>query len=487
MTEDFIERGALSGKWNLVLAALPYGIGILDENGYIIYANPACLEVVNYSISQMIGQNIDKFLPNGVNFVEILSSKKPFSYSRVSPSGGTVVTDIIPFDTEQETGGAILLVKDDQQLKNVTEQLQWAIAKVEYLEQRLKEEKESGWYSGRMRSESLEQKMIRSIKPGKAFEKFIGMSQKALDLLGVSAKAAKVQSTVLLCGKSGTGKELIAEGIHQASSRAQGPFVRINCAAIPEGLLESEMFGHERGAFTGAVKRKLGKFEQAHKGTIFLDEIGEMELNMQTKLLRVLQNGCFERVGGEETIRVDARIVAATNRNMEQIVKAGEFREDLYYRLNVIPIQLPTLNERKEDIPLLVDYFLRKYCREFGKQIMGIKKAAMDVLICYDWPGNVRELQNIMERMVALTDSSYIELDDIPDCCYCMETPKISVEAGNLYGVIMQGELFSLAEYEKHIIKAALEKHGSYTAAGKALGITHKTVAAKAQKYGIDK
>lgn len=487
MTEDFIERGALSGKWNLVLAALPYGIGILDENGYIIYANSACLEVVNYSIIQMIGQSIDKFLPNGVNFVEIRSSKKPFRYSRVSPSGGTVVTDIIPFDTEQETGGAILLVKDDQQLKNVTEQLQWAMAKVEYLEQRLKEEKESGWYSGRMRSESLEQKMIRSIKPGKAFEKFIGMSQKALDLLGVSAKAAKVQSTVLLCGKSGTGKELIAEGIHQASSRAQGPFVRINCAAIPEALMESEMFGHERGAFTGAVKRKLGKFEQAHKGTIFLDEIGEMELNMQTKLLRVLQNGCFERVGGEETIRADVRIVAATNRNMEQMVKEGEFREDLYYRLNVIPIQLPTLNERKEDIPLLVDYFLRKYCREFGKQIMGIKKAAMDALICYDWPGNVRELQNIMERMVALTDSSYIELDDIPDCCYCMEAPKISVEAGNLYGAIMQSELFSLAEYEKHIIKAALEKHGSYTAAGKALGITHKTVAAKAQKYGIDK
>ena len=487
MTEDFIERGALSGKWNLVLAALPYGIGILDENGYIIYANPACLEVVNYSISQMIGQNIEKFLPNGVNFVEIRSSKKPFSYSRVSPSGGMVVTDIIPFDTEQETGGAILLVKDDQQLKNVTEQLQWAMAKVEYLEQRLKEEKESGWYSGRMRSESLEQKMIRSIKPGKAFEKFIGMSQKALDLLGVSAKAAKVQSTVLLCGKSGTGKELIAEGIHQASSRAQGPFVRINCAAIPEALMESEMFGHERGAFTGAVKRKLGKFEQAHKGTIFLDEIGEMQLNMQTKLLRVLQNGCFERVGGEETIRADVRIVAATNRNMEQIVKEGEFREDLYYRLNVIPIQLPTLNERKEDIPLLVDYFLRKYCREFGKQIMGIKKAAMDALICYDWPGNVRELQNIMERMVALTDSSYIELDDIPDCCYCMDPPKTSAEAGNLYGAIMQGDLFSLAEYEKHIIKAALEKHGSYTAAGKALGITHKTVAAKAQKYGIDK
>ncbi|XER05866.1 Anaerobic nitric oxide reductase transcription regulator NorR [Sporomusa rhizae] len=487
MTGDFNGINVLSEQWSLVLAALPYGIGIIDETGDIVYVNPACLDIMSQSVSRMIGQKIDNFLPCGVIFKELLPSRKSFSYSNSSPNGGMMTIEILPVGAEPEVRGAVLLARDDRDLKTVKEQLQWAMDKVKYLEQKLKEEKESGWNSGRMKSESLEQKIIRSIKPGKTFEKFIGMSQKVLDLLAVAAKAAKVQSTVLICGKSGTGKELVAEGIHQASSRAQEAFVRINCAAIPEALIESEMFGHEKGAFTGAVKRKIGKFEQAHQGTIFLDEIAEMEPSMQTKLLRVLQNGCFERVGGEETIRVDVRIIAATNREMEQMVKTGQFREDLYYRLNVIPIQLPSLNERKEDIPLLVDHFLKKFCHEFGKQSIGIKKAAMDVLVSYDWPGNVRELQNIMERMVALTDSSYIEMEDIPDCCYCKEKLEISADAGNIYGAIMQGELFSLAEYEKHIIKAALEKHGSYTAAGKALGITHKTVAAKAQKYGIDK
>lgn len=487
MTGDFMERNTLSEKWDLILTALPYGIGVIDKNGYIVYVNSALLKVVNQPASYMLGQNMDSFLPCGINSTEILSAKKPFCYSSPSPNGGTVAADIIPLETEEGNNGAVWLVRDEQDMRAVKEQLQWAMDKLKYLEQRLKEESKSGWYPGRMRSESVGQKMIRSIKPGKAFEKFIGMSPKVLDLLAVAAKAAKVQSTVLICGKSGTGKELVAEGIHQASSRAQEAFVRINCAAIPAALIESEMFGHERGAFTGAVKRKTGKFEQAHNGTIFLDEIGEMELSMQTKLLRVLQNGCFERVGGEETIHADVRVIAATNKDLEQIVKKGLFREDLYYRLNVIPIQLPSLNERREDIPLLVDHFLKKFGREFGKQVIGIKKAAMDVLVGYDWPGNVRELRNIMERMVALTDSSYIELDDVPACCYGKDTSDRNVEPDNLYGAIMQGELFSLAEYEKHIIKAALEKHGSYTAAGKALGITHKTVAAKAQKYGLDK
>lgn len=471
---------------NSILEALPHKLAIIDENGCVIYVNPAYLKFIDRPVRQVIGENINKFLSRSVDFPKVCSAKTSLSYTNFSPNGDTVVIDIIPFGTEKEASGAIVVVKDDGMLREVTEQLQLATAKVEYLEQKLQAEKETGWYSGRMRSEPAESKMVRSIRHGKAFEQFIGMSQKVLDLLAIAAKAAKVQSTVLICGKSGTGKELIAEGIHQASSRAQGAFVKINCAAIPESLMESEMFGHEKGAFTGAIKRRIGKFEQAHKGTIFLDEIGEMEPSMQAKLLRVLQNGCFERVGGEDTLRVDVRIIAATNRNMEQIVKEGNFREDLYYRLNVIPIQLPPLCERKEDIPLLVDHFLKKFSSEFSKRIIGIKKIAMDMLMHYDWPGNVRELQNIIERMVVLTDSSYIEADDVPECCHC-EEPSKSVKPGNLYGAIIQGELFSLAEYEKYIIKAALEKHGSYTAAGKALGITHKTVAAKAQKYGIDK
>ncbi|WP_346353067.1 sigma-54 interaction domain-containing protein [Azotosporobacter soli] len=368
----------------------------------------------------------------------------------------------------------------EEQVRQLKEELELSYRKVEFLEKKSRQMKEASWHTGRLKSESQEQKMLRSLKAGKAFERFIGVNQTVLELLALAAKAAKVQSTVLLCGASGTGKELIAEGIHQASPRAQGPLVKINCAAIPENLLESELFGHEKGSFSGAIKRKLGKFELAHCGTIFLDEIGEMELNMQAKLLRVLQNSQFERVGGEETIEVDVRIIAATNQNMERLVKENRFRADLYYRLNVIPIYLPSLTDRKQDIPLLLDHFMKKFSQDLGKKILGIKNEAMEALVNYDWPGNTRELRNIVERMVALTDNSYIGLEDIPACCMAerMKPPDDSI--------IKAGELFPLAEYEKQIIRAALEKHGSYTAAGKVLGITHKTVAAKAHKYGID-
>jgi len=204
---------------------------------------------------------------------------------------------------------------------------------------------------------------------------------------------------------------------------------------------------------------------------------------MQTKLLRVLQNNTFERVGGEVTLRVDVRVVAATNRDLAQLVKDGRFREDLYYRLNVIPIYLPPLKDRKEDIPLLVDHFLKQFDQQMGKQISGISQAAMDTLIRYDWPGNVRELKNIIERIVVLTDASYIDVDDLP-YFLCRETDAGN-DPGALYGSIIKEKIFPLEEYEKQIIRAALAKHGSYTAAAKVLGITHKTVAAKAQKYGL--
>jgi transcriptional regulator with PAS, ATPase and Fis domain len=487
MPESLIAGCVLPDNTDLVLEALPCGIGIIDEQGCIIYANSAYARITNQPRSQINGQNIARTLSGDISIRELYAGQRTFHYNCLTPTGTIVSADIVPLELGGGFGRAVLLVADDQELRAVKEQLQWATAKVEHLEQKLKKVIESGWHVGRMRIESPEDKLIRSLKPGRAFERIIGMSPRILELLAVADKAAKVQSTVLLTGKSGTGKELVAEGIHQASSRAQGPFVRINCAAIPETLLESELFGHERGAFTGAVKRKTGKFEQADQGTLFLDEIGEMTPSMQTKLLRVVQNGCLERIGGEETIRVDVRIIAATNRDIEKMVQAGQFREDLYYRLNVIPLTLPPLKDRKEDIPLLVNHFLKKFSLAFGKPVQGIKKTAMDALVCYDWPGNVRELQNIMERMVALTDGTCLELEDVPAGCHSRETSPHANEPDSLYGAIIQGELFSLAEYEKHIIRAALAKHGSYTAAGKALGITHKTVAAKAQKYGIDK
>lgn len=500
----------LKESQNLIFESMPNGICILDINGYITYANSALLEIVSQLPEKIIGQHINSFSLTGLNGEELFFGRKVMNFVIEMSNGISVVADISPIFVGENFTSAILVVQDSKEIRSLKNQLQIAIAKVKHLEEKLTQNKEAGWFSARMKSElseqkvtsnkengwysssnmkseSPEQKMLRTMKSGKAFEKFIGMSPKVLDALSLAAKAAKVQSTVLIRGSSGTGKELVAEGIHQASARSQGPFIKLNCAAIPVNLLESEFFGHEKGSFTGAIRKKLGKFELADKGTIFLDEIGEMEISMQTKLLRVLQNSQFERVGGEETIKVDIRVIAATNRNIEQMVKDGGFREDLYYRLNVIPVYLPPLQERKEDIPLLVDYFLKKFRQEFGKQIVGIKKSAMDALIRYDWPGNVRELQNIIERMIALTDSFYIELSDIPTSCINQESNKDAHMRDFFMSSSLKSEIFPLAEYEKNIIKVALDKYGSYTAAGKVLGITHKTVAAKAQKYGLSR
>ncbi len=222
------------------------------------------------------------------------------------------------------------------------------------------------------------------------------------------------KSTVLLTGQSGTGKELIAQAIHFFSPRAGQPFITVSCAALPETLLESELFGHEKGAFTGAIKQKAGRFELAHNGTIFLDEIGEIPLSVQVKLLRVLQSGEFERLGGTHTIRVDVRIVAATNRDLDEAVKIKAFREDLLYRLRVIELKLPPLTERKEDIPFLAHHFIAKYSQENGKSIQGLSKSVLDILKNYTWPGNIRELENCIEHAVVMAKSNFIDLEHLP-------------------------------------------------------------------------
>ncbi|MCK8827855.1 sigma 54-interacting transcriptional regulator [Natroniella acetigena] len=281
-------------------------------------------------------------------------------------------------------------------------------------------------------------------------------------------------------GESGTGKELVAEAIHYASDRKSEPFIRVNCAAIPPNLIESELFGHQQGVFTGAVNNKIGKFELADGGTIFWDEIGELLSELQVKLLRVLQERSFERVGGVENIEVDIRIITATNRDLEEMVEEGEFREDLYYRLNVIPIILPSLRERKGDIPLLAEHFLTKLAAKLDQRVDSISQAALQLLAEYSWPGNVRELQNIIERAINFTETAQITVDDLPDYLkqgYQGDDALVSLQA--------DGEVATWQDYEKEIIKLALEKHRSFNAAGKALGITHKTVTAKARKYGL--
>ncbi|WP_378954784.1 sigma 54-interacting transcriptional regulator [Pelosinus sp. sgz500959] len=477
----------LSGNVKVMLDMIDDGICIVDKEGYITFVNNFFSSVVNQPNERLIGRYINDVIPNVMECKDLAARKQ--IVGRISGIGTveTLVSIVNPIVADNRLLGSILVIKDEREINSLKEKLKILKIKTENLEKMLSKEKEANWHPQKYVGESLEQKFIRKMKIGSAFEKFIGMNEAVLNTIALAAKAAKVQSTVLIIGKSGTGKEVIAEGIHLASPRAKEPFVKINCAAIPINLLESELFGHEKGAFTGAIKRKLGKFELANNGTIFLDEIGEMDLAMQTKLLRVLQTSNFERVGGEETITVNIRVVAATNRELELMVKEGRFREDLYYRLNVIPLFLPPLKERKDDIPLLVDHFLKKFNKDFGKEIQGIKNSAMDALIKYDWPGNVRELRNIIERFVALADGSYIELSDLPLSIHqnTSENPENHLET--ISTSIIQGEVFLLEEYEKQIIRAALDKYGSYTAAGKVLGITHKTVAAKAQKYGIDK
>jgi two-component system response regulator HydG len=296
-------------------------------------------------------------------------------------------------------------------------------------------------------------------------------------LLETVSQVAPTEATVLITGESGTGKELIAGAVHYNSARARGPFVKLNCAAITESLLESELFGHEKGSFTGADRRKEGRFVQASGGSLFLDEVSEMPLNMQVKLLRVLQEREVTRVGGDGVISVDVRLIAATNRDLTAAVQSGQFREDLYYRLNVIMLELPALRQRREDIPLLAQHFLSRYTERNNRSIKGFTPQAMDRLNRYDWPGNVREMMNIVERAVVLSRGDHIEVGDLPPpLC----EPSASVEAA-----IPDAGMTSLEEVEKATILQTLNMvDGNKSEAARRLGVTRKTLHAKLKKYG---
>ena len=318
---------------------------------------------------------------------------------------------------------------------------------------------------------------------GKHFDRvnIIGQSPAMINLLETVAQVAASEATVLINGESGTGKELIAGAIHFNSPRKNGPFVKINCAAITETLLESELFGHEKGAFTGAEKRKEGRFVQAHKGSLFLDEVSEMTLAMQVKLLRVLQEREITRVGGDSAVEVDVRVIGATNRNLMNMIKEGSFREDLFYRLNVISLDIPPLRKRRDDIVLLAQHFLEYFAAKNRKQIKGFTPGAIDSMIRYDWPGNVRELMNAVERGVVLAGSEYLDVGDLTIIQKPMgeaaETPPALNTANNV---------ISLEQVEKDAVLRTLEAaNGNKSEAARRLGITRKTLHKKLKKYGI--
>jgi two-component system NtrC family response regulator len=309
------------------------------------------------------------------------------------------------------------------------------------------------------------------------FDGIIGESEKMREVLDLAGRVAASDATVLITGESGTGKELLAKGIHYNSGRANGPFIAVNCAAIPEQLLESELFGHMKGSFTGAVKDREGKFELADGGTLFLDEIGELRIDLQAKILRSLQERSIDRVGGSRPIAVDARVIAATNKDLERAVKEGAFREDLYYRLSVVTLLVPPLRERRQDIPLLVEHFLRKFNKSPDTII---SPEALSAIMAYGWPGNVRELENVMERASVLKRGSTISLADLPE--------KLTRKGGAVSDVILNlpDDGLSLEGLERDLIIKALEKHqGNQTRAAEYLRITRPTLIYRMEKYGL--
>ena len=320
------------------------------------------------------------------------------------------------------------------------------------------------------------------VKDKYSFDNMIGSSKKMEEIYLSASQVAKSDATVLILGESGTGKELLAKGIHMNSQRKDKPFVAINCGALPENLIESELFGHKKGAFTGAIADKKGKFEMADGGTLFLDEVAEIKPHMQVTLLRVLQEGIIDKVGGTEPFNVDVKIIAATNRDIEEDVSAGKFREDLYYRLCVVPLKLPPLRERKDDIPLLTDHFLTKYSEKSSIEKLKIEAKAMKIMIDYNWPGNVRELENLIERMIVMNLSGVISEEELPE--------RIRSRPQMIAKVFMElpDEGISLEDLEKELILKAYDKcEQNQSKTARFLGITRNTLLYRMDKFGIEK
>jgi two-component system response regulator AtoC len=320
----------------------------------------------------------------------------------------------------------------------------------------------------------------KEVKKEYNFSNMISKNEKMMGIFDTIGKVARYKSTILITGESGTGKELVAKAIHFNSDRSSSPFIAVNCGAIPETLLESELFGHVKGSFTDAVRTKKGLFEEADGGTLFLDEIGELPLSLQVKLLRVLQDGEFRRIGDSRSFKIDVRIIAATVKDLEKAVKEGDFRDDLFYRLNVLPLRIPPLRERREDIPLLVEHFMRKFIDNLGKGVKGVTPEALKTLLKYSWPGNVRELENMVERGLVLTETDMIDVDNLPPEVY---RPRENAAFSQLdeYSIKKATKIL-----ETELIRKALRKtNGNHTHASRILEISHRTLLYKIKEYRI--
>jgi formate hydrogenlyase transcriptional activator len=449
--------------------------GLLAPDGRLLMANETALNLIGVKESAVLGRYFwetpwwkhSKPLQSKLRKAIKRAAKGEFvRFEAMHPDlhGNLRLFDTSFCPLEDEDGQVSFIIpeaRDITDLKQAEAALQQALSELKRLKNRLEEENVY---------------LQEEIKLEHNFGTIIGRSKVLRDVLGQVEKVATTDATVLILGETGTGKELIARAIHEHSNRKSRPLVKVNCAVLPANLIESELFGHEKGAFTGAVARKIGRFELANGGTIFLDEIGDMPMELQAKLLRVLQEGEFERVGNPKTLKVDVRVIAGTNRELEKLTQSGDFREDLYYRLNVYPILCPSLRDRKEDIPLLAQHFLTKYSAKIGKNIKIVSKKVIKTLQAYHWPGNVRELENIIERAVVLSPGNRLKIGD------WLPTKESSQ---------VEGEIASLAKIERdHILRALKKTKGQVSGengAAKLLELHPQTLFSKMRKLNISR
>lgn len=424
-----------------ILQSSSEGIQAVDTQGKIKYVNPAFLRITRIPPEERMNQNIFEKNPNGL-LAKVLVHGKPLHnvMTRAPGSGADCIASATPVYRNGEMIGAVVVVSDISNTIRIAKELEKSKSVLATLYDKLG-------------------------NPHYTFDQMIGNSDTFQKTIGLAKMFSQSNSTVLILGESGTGKELFAQAIHNYSNFNKGPFISVNCAAIPQNLLESELFGYEKGAFTGAVQRRIGMFELAQNGTIFLDEIGDLDYALQGKLLRVLQENEFRRVGGNEMIRTNARVVTATNRPLIQMIKEEKFREDLYYRLNVLQLNLPPLRERKEDIRALVEFFIHKFNVKLGKAIEGFEENAMDVLKSYNWPGNIRELENVVERAMNWSNSRHLGNELLS---HLINSEQVSNHPHE--------DLIPIAEMEKRMITKALDIYGTSMEgkkmAAKALGIS---------------
>ncbi|WP_434512593.1 sigma 54-interacting transcriptional regulator [Desulfitobacterium sp. AusDCA] len=426
--EKLTELKRLQGRLDTILNSVQEAIEVAGSDGIIKYVNPSFSRVTGISAHERIGQNIFDVSPDGA-LARVLRTHEPI-FAHRSKVGGCeveVVSNASPIIVDGKIDAGVVVFQPLTDIYKTMEQLQESNQVITDLQSRISQISTSSF----------------------TFDDILGSHPDFERSVYLAKKAAKSNSMVLILGESGTGKELFAHAIHSAGERREKPFIKVNCAAIPETLLESEFFGHEKGAFTGAFKTKMGKMELANGGTIFLDEIGDMNPYLQSKLLRVLQDMEFERVGGTQTIKVDVRVIAATNRNLRQMVKQGDFREDLFYRLNVVELRLPPLRKHKEDILAYAQSYIMKFNRKFGKHVVGMNAQAEQLLLSYHWPGNVRELQNVVERAMVSVEGDIITAKQLITLVEMREMPEKEF-----------GELMPLDELEKKMIRLALHRYG---------------------------